>query len=100
MFWVSGRSSGDTRQTATTLRAAREFRDEVRPLLEWDLTSPDHLTTIFRRRLTDVRESIISILGEIGDAETAVLLEPYVDDAGLGRAAISAIHQICREQEA
>jgi hypothetical protein len=41
---------------------------------------------------------VVWLLGVVGDAGTVRLLEPYVDDAEVGRDAVAAIRQIVGRQ--
>jgi hypothetical protein len=86
-------------ESPLTARLLHAFPDELRPILEWGLQHQDELTSIFPRYISQDRgKYIISMLEVVGNAETAELLRPYVDDPSLGSSAIAAIKTLTGRQ--
>jgi hypothetical protein len=76
------------------------FPSEVATVLEFGLTHPDALSSLFSSpRAGDhpyLTEYLVTALGEVGGASALELLSAYTEDPALGAAAVSAIRKLRR----
>lgn len=71
------------------------FPDRVRTILEWSVEHRDELMCIFRHPLVQERnQEIVSILGELGDANTVALLKRHLNDPQRGRGIVNAVRKL------
>jgi hypothetical protein len=74
----------------------RAFPIEVRRILEFGIQHHARLTGIFPGtwRVVDRRKFLVNRLGDLGNEQSARLLEPWADDALLGRHVVEALRKI------
>ena len=78
-------------------RLLTAYPDQVRQLIEWAVRNPDRLVGTFSNgRGQDGLAGLVEDLAVIGTDDTAMLLQDYVSDAGIGSAAVTAIRAIKR----
>lgn len=92
---------GATRPEAAAYpRILQLFPAEVAAVLEFGLTHPDELSSLFfSPRVGDhpnLTEYLVTALGEVGGASALELLSAYTEDPALGAAAVSAIRKLRR----
>lgn len=98
LYWLRHTSIVCPDETVSVVGAIlTTFGEDARPILDWSLKQQGALLSIFPafRSAGQERQSfIISMLGVVGDAETAEKLRAYVDHPYLGRSAITAIKRL------
>ena len=81
-------------------RLLEDYPKRLRELFEWALDNPTELPVDRLRPRTFANHFVIRMLGAVGDASTAARLRMLTKDPESGRAAVDAIRQIHRQNEA
>lgn len=78
-------------------RLLTAWPDQIRKLIEWAVRHPDQLLATFSNGPAHDRlPSLVEDLAIIGTDDTATLLQSYVSEAEIGKAAVTAIRAIKR----
>jgi hypothetical protein len=98
LYWLRHTSIVRPDETVSVVGAIlTTFGEDARPILDWSLEQQEALLSVFpavRTAGPEHQDFVISMLGVVGDAETAEKLRAYVDHPYLGSSAITAIKRL------
>ena len=87
-------------EVAGLCRLVEDYPKPLRRLFEWALDNPTEVPIDRLRRRTFADHFVIRMLGAVGDQSTVASLRMLTKDPEAGRAAVDAIRQINRRDEA